>query len=73
VYSHIRLNVRFGSRATDSDDFSMQKADRLSKYFDLPRMRALLTHRSGNEYDTRQTQLAFLATLYIESFRGDNV
>ena len=56
----------------------MEKAGKLSKYFDFPRMRAMLTrrtieqHASGNEYDTRQAQLAFLAARYIEWFRGDN-
>lgn len=56
----------------------MEKAGKLSKYFDFPRMRAMLTrrtieqHASGNEYDTRQGQLAFLAARYIEWFRGDN-
>jgi len=41
-------------------------------------MRAILTrrmieqHASGNEYDTHQAQLAFLAARYIEWFRGDN-
>jgi asparagine synthase (glutamine-hydrolysing) len=56
----------------------MEKAGKLSKYFDFPRMRAMLTrrtveqHNSGNEYDTRQAQLAFLAARYVEWFRGDN-
>jgi asparagine synthase (glutamine-hydrolysing) len=56
----------------------MEKAGTLSKYFDFPRMRAMLTrrridqHASGNEYDTRQAQLAFLAARYIEWFRRDN-
>jgi len=56
----------------------MQKAGKLSKYFDFPRMRTMLTrrtveqHASGNEYDTRQAMLAFLAARYIEWFRGDN-
>jgi asparagine synthase (glutamine-hydrolysing) len=56
----------------------MEKAGRLSKYFDFPRMRAMLTrrtveqHASGNEYDTQQAVLAFLAARYIEWFRGDN-
>ncbi len=56
----------------------MEKAGKLSQYFDFPRMRAMLTrrtieqHASGNEYDTRQAQLAFLAARYIEWFRGDN-
>ena len=51
---------------------------KLSKYFDFPGMRAILTrrmieqHASGNEYDTHQAQLAFLAARYIEWFRGDN-
>jgi hypothetical protein len=41
-------------------------------------MRAMLTrrsveqHASGNEYDTRQAQLAFLAARYVEWFRRDN-
>jgi asparagine synthase (glutamine-hydrolysing) len=57
----------------------MEKAGKLSRYFDFPRMRAMLTrrsieqHASGNEYDTRQAMLAFLAARYIEWFRGDNV
>ncbi|MGC1780213.1 MAG: asparagine synthase-related protein [Xanthobacteraceae bacterium] len=56
----------------------MEKADYLSRYFDFPRMRAMLTrrtveqHASGNEYDTRQALLAFLSARYIEWFRGDN-
>ena len=56
----------------------MEKAGKLSQYFDFPRMRAMLTrrsveqHNSGNEYDTRQAQLAFLTARYIEWFRGDN-
>ncbi len=56
----------------------MEKAGKLSKYFDFPRMRAMLTrrsieqHASGNEYDTQQAMLAFLAARYIEWFRGDN-
>ena len=56
----------------------MEKAGKLSKYFDFPRMRQMLTrrrvedHNSGNEYDTRQAQLAFLYARYIEWFRGDN-
>jgi asparagine synthase (glutamine-hydrolysing) len=56
----------------------MEKAGKLSKYFDFARMRAMLTrrsieqHASGNEYDTRQAMLAFLAARYIEWFRGDN-
>jgi len=56
----------------------MEKAGYLSRYFDFPRMRAMLTrrtieqHNSGNEFDTRQAQLAFLAARYIEWFRGDN-
>lgn len=56
----------------------MEQAVRLSRYFDFPRMRAMLTrrtveqHASGNEYDTRQAQLAFLAARYIEWFRRDN-
>jgi asparagine synthase (glutamine-hydrolysing) len=57
----------------------MEKAGKLSRYFDFPRMRAMLTRRSieedasRNEYETRQAQLAFLAARYIEWFRGDNV
>jgi asparagine synthase (glutamine-hydrolysing) len=56
----------------------MEKAGKLSKYFNFPRMRAMLTrrrieeHASGNEYDTRQAMLAFLTARYIEWFRGDN-
>ena len=56
----------------------MEKAGYLARYFDFPRMRKMLTrrnveqHASGNEYDTRQAQLAFLAARYIEWFRGDN-
>ncbi|HEX3918877.1 MAG TPA: asparagine synthase-related protein [Caulobacteraceae bacterium] len=56
----------------------MEKAGKLTKYFDFPRMRKMLTrrgledHNSGNEYDTRQAQLAFLYARYIEWFRGDN-
>ena len=56
----------------------MEKAGYLSRYFDFPRMRKMLTqrsveqHASGNEYDTRQALLAFLAARRIEWFRGDN-
>jgi asparagine synthase (glutamine-hydrolysing) len=56
----------------------MEKAGRLSRYFDFTRMRAMLTrrtveqHASGDEYDTRQATLAFLVARYIEWFRGDN-
>jgi asparagine synthase (glutamine-hydrolysing) len=56
----------------------MEKAGRLSRYFDFARMRAMLTrrtvkqHASGNEFDTRQAMFAFLAARYIEWFRGDN-
>ncbi len=56
----------------------MEKAGKLSKYFDFPRMRKMLTgrsveqHASGNEADTRQAMLAFLVARYIEWFRGDN-
>jgi asparagine synthase (glutamine-hydrolysing) len=56
----------------------MQKAAKLSRYFDFPRMRAMLTrrtlqqHASGDEYDTRQALLAFIAARYIEWFRGGN-
>jgi asparagine synthase (glutamine-hydrolysing) len=57
----------------------MERAGTLSRYYDFPRMRAMLTrrtivqHASGNEYDTRQALLAFLGARYIEWFRGDNV
>jgi len=56
----------------------MEKAGYLTRYFDFPRMRAMLTrrridqHASGNEYDTRQALLAFLGARYIEWFRGKN-
>jgi len=56
----------------------LEKSPRLSRLFDFPRMRAMLTrrtlddHKSGNEYDTRQAQLAFLHARYIEWFNGDN-
>jgi asparagine synthase (glutamine-hydrolysing) len=56
----------------------MEKAGHLSRYFDFARTRAMLTrrrvdqHNSGNEYDTRQALLAFLAARYIEWFRGHN-
>jgi len=56
----------------------MEKAGRLARYFDFPRMRAMLTrrsveqHNSGSEFDTRQAMLGFLAARYIEWFRGDN-
>jgi len=56
----------------------MEKADRLSRYFDFPRMRQMLTrrraarHSSGLEMDTRQAMHAFLLARYIEWFRGDN-
>lgn len=56
----------------------MEMSGRLSRYFDFPRMRAMLTrrtveqHASGNEYNTRQAVLAFLFARYVEWFRGDN-
>ncbi len=56
----------------------MEKAGKLNGSFDFARMRKMLTrrrlqdHNSGNEYDTRQAQLAFLKARYIEWFRGDN-
>ncbi len=56
----------------------MEAAGRLAAYFDFAQMRRMLTrrrledHNSGNEYDTRQAQLAFLCARYIEWFRGDN-
>jgi asparagine synthase (glutamine-hydrolysing) len=56
----------------------MEKAGRLSRYFDFARMRTMLTrrsadqHASGNEYDTHQAMLAFIAARYMEWFRGDN-
>lgn len=56
----------------------MERAGHLSKYFDFPRMRRMLTrrsvdqHASGNEFDTRQAQLAFLCARYIEWFRQTN-
>ena len=56
----------------------MERAGKLSSYFDFPRMRAMLTrraveqHASGNEYDTRQALLAFIAARHIEWFRGGN-
>ena len=56
----------------------MEKAGRLSRYFDFERMRAMLTrrsaeqHASGSEFDTRQALIAFIAARYIEWFRGDN-
>jgi asparagine synthase (glutamine-hydrolysing) len=56
----------------------MEKAGYLSRYFDFPRMRRMLTrrtveqHHSGAEFDTRQAHVAFLAARYIEWFRRDN-
>ena len=56
----------------------MEKAGRLSRYFDFARMRAMLTrrgieqHASGNEFDTRQAMTAFIAARYVEWFWGDN-
>jgi asparagine synthase (glutamine-hydrolysing) len=56
----------------------MEQAGKLTQYFDFPRMRKMLTrrgledHNSGNEYDARQAQLAFLYARYIEWFGGDN-
>jgi hypothetical protein len=34
--------------------------------------RTVEQHASRNEYDTQQAMLSFLATRYIEWFRGDN-
>ncbi len=56
----------------------MERAGYLTRYFDFPRMRAMLTrrridqHASGNEYDTRQALVAFIGARYIEWFRGGN-
>lgn len=56
----------------------MERAGRLSRYFDFARMRAMLRrraihqHASGNEVGTRQATRAFLAARYMEWFRGDN-
>lgn len=56
----------------------MEKAGRLSRYFDFKRMRSMLSRRtieqhvSGNEFDTQQAMLAFIAARYMEWFRGDN-
>jgi asparagine synthase (glutamine-hydrolysing) len=56
----------------------MERAGKLSAYFDFPRMRRMLTrrrfgqHASGYEVDTHQALLAFLWARYIEWFRGDN-
>jgi len=56
----------------------MEKAGKLSRYFDFPRMRRMLTrrhidqHASGNELDTRQATLSFLLARYVEWFRRDN-
>jgi len=56
----------------------MEKAGKLSRYFDFPRMRAMLTrrtlqqHASGNEYDTRQALLSFIAARHLEWFKGGN-
>jgi asparagine synthase (glutamine-hydrolysing) len=56
----------------------MEHAGNLTRYFDFPRMRKMLTrrrpeeHNSGNEYDTRQALLAFLGARYTEWFRGGN-
>ena len=50
----------------------------LSRYFDFPRMRKMLTrrkidqHASGHEFDINQAMVAFLAARYIEWFRGEN-
>ena len=56
----------------------MEAAGKLTRYFDFPRMRRMLTrrtvdqHNSGSEYDVRQAHLTFLRARYIEWFRGDN-
>jgi asparagine synthase (glutamine-hydrolysing) len=56
----------------------MERAGKLSEFFDFPRMRRMLTkrslhrHLSGHEYDTGQAVSAFLLGRYIEWFRGDN-
>jgi asparagine synthase (glutamine-hydrolysing) len=56
----------------------MEKAGYLSRYFDFPKIRAMLTrrsagqHASGNENDTLRAHLAFIAARYIEWFRGSN-
>ena len=56
----------------------MEAAGTLSRYFDFPRVRRMLTrrtldqHASGSEFDVRQAHLVVLRARYIEWFRGDN-
>ena len=73
----LAMAKRIGPRVLAEID-RMEAAGKLTRYFDFPRMRAMLTrrqpdqHASGNEYDTRQAMLAFLHARYIEWFRGEN-
>src|SRR5262249_13415797 len=52
----------------------MEKAGRLSRYFDFARMRSMLTRRAAeqNATTTHQAAYAFLVARYIEWFNGDN-
>ncbi len=56
----------------------MEAAGKLSRIFDFPKMRRMLTkrridqHRSGNEFDTRQAMRAFIYARYVEWFRREN-
>ena len=56
----------------------MEQAGKLTRIFDFPRMRRLLTrrqlheHRSGGEFDVRQGMRAFVMARYIEWFNGGN-
>ena len=56
----------------------MEAAGKLTRIFDFPRMRRMLTrrridqHASGNEFDIRQAMRAFVIARYIEWFNGGN-
>ena len=55
----------------------MEKAGKLTRHFDFPRMRRMLTDRAtgrgaGNQQAARQAVLAFLRARYIEWFTGQN-
>jgi len=55
----------------------MEAAGKLTRHFDFPQMRKMLTRRSkdddfGNQIAARQALLAFLRARYIEWFTGQN-
>jgi asparagine synthase (glutamine-hydrolysing) len=51
----------------------MEKAGRLSRYFDFPRMRRMLTkYTQGTDFSARLALRAFMYARYVEWFHGHN-